>query len=159
FRKRPQQADRVTIGDEVQQFVANGHPVHLSAFKKRDHWNVQSLSHLNEAASTYPVRTLLVFLHLLKGDADPKRKLLSWRPAGQANGPDVAASAFGGGFSTFSEKICSCFQTCFLTPSFTSFIFLLYPFQLQRPIQRITLQACPLWERGERRVNKNCWAS
>ena len=115
----------MTIGDEVQQFVANGHPVHLSAFKKRDHWDVQSLSHLNEAASTHPVRTLLVFLHLLKGDADPKRKLLLCQPAARRMARMLRPMSLSAGFTVFSS-IFACASKSDCSPRHSQVLFFCY---------------------------------
>ena len=44
---------------------------------------------LNEAVATNPVGALFVSLHLLKGDADAKRKLCLRKTAGLADGTPV----------------------------------------------------------------------
>src|SRR5262249_51853311 len=91
------------VGDEVQELVANRRCANLGALEQRDDRDVHGLSHLNEAAAANSVRALFVFLHLLKGDADAKRKLFLREAGGQADRADIPTDELVDGFYIFFE--------------------------------------------------------
>jgi len=82
----------MSVDNQAGDVAGNRVLRNFNILKQRNNRDIQSLRYLDEAAATHPILTLLVFLHLLKRNADELGKFALREPVGESIGANVAAN-------------------------------------------------------------------